>query len=562
VDHRSQQLTPPTASPLDFEDTKKMSQQVKDAPRAGTPASRYGLDVHGLDPTRPVHWNLSPVELYEEALRRGEGRMAHMGGFAALTTPHTGRSPNDKFVVRDPSVEERVDWGAVNVPMDPEHFRALREDVVAHLNGRELFVRDARAGEDPDAGINVRVITPNAWHNLFAYNMFLRPAAEDLPGMKPGFTVLHAPEMQADPARHGTRSGTFVAVNFGAGEVLIGGTNYAGEIKKSIFSVLNFLLPDQGILPMHCSANVGEGGDVALFFGLSGTGKTTLSADPDRGLIGDDEHGWGPGGIFNFEGGCYAKVINLSPEAEPEIFRATQMFGTILENVVLTEGERRIAFDDGSITENTRASYPIHYIPNAVLPGRGGHPETIVFLTCDAFGVLPPIARLSHEQAMYHFISGYTAKVAGTERGVTEPKAAFSACFGAPFLPRHPAEYAEMLGRKLAEHGSRVWLVNTGWSGGGYGVGSRMRIAHTRAMVSAALEGRLDTVATQKDPIFGLHVPTEVPGVPGNVLTPRSTWANPDAYDRAALRLAEMFRENFRRYEDRVPEGVAEAGPR
>jgi phosphoenolpyruvate carboxykinase (ATP) len=539
-----------------------MSKQVKDAPQTAINArSRFGLERHGLSPSKTEHWNLSPVQLYEEALQRGEGRMAHMGGFAAVTVPHTGRSPNDRFIVRDSATEETVDWGSVNVPLSSEHYQALRAEVVAHLNGRELFVRDARAGEDPAAGLNVRVITPNAWHNLFAYNMFLRPSPEELEEMEPGFTVLHAPEVEADPARHGTRSSTFVAVNFSAREVLIGGTNYAGEIKKSIFSVLNYMLPDLGILPMHCSANVGEEGDVALFFGLSGTGKTTLSADPERGLIGDDEHGWGPDGVFNFEGGCYAKVINLSAEAEPEIYKATQMFGTILENVVLTEPSREIAFGDGNITENTRASYPIHYIPNAILPGLGGHPEHVIFLTCDAFGVLPPIARLSPDQAMYHFLSGYTAKVAGTERGVTEPKAAFSACFGAPFLPRHPAEYADMLGEKLEEHGSRVWLVNTGWSGGGFGVGNRMKIAHTRAMVRAALLGKLDTVATQEDPVFGLHVPTDVPGVPGNVLTPRSTWADGEAYDAAARKLAGMFRENFQKYADRAPERIRNAGP-
>jgi len=367
--------------------------------------------------------------------------------------------------------------------------------------------------------------------------------------------------MQADPERHGTRSATFVVLDFGNREVLIGGTQYAGEIKKSIFSVLNFLLPAQGLLPMHCSANVGAEGDVALFFGLSGTGKTTLSADPNRGLIGDDEHGWGPHGVFNFEGGCYAKVINLSPEAEPEIYQATQMFGTILENVVLNGTHRDIAFSDGKITENTRASYPIHYIPNAVVPGKGGHPKNVVFLTCDAFGVLPPIARLTAEQAMYHFLSGYTAKVAGTERGVTEPKAAFSTCFGAPFLPRHPAEYATMLGEKLETHGAKVWLVNTGWSGGGYGTGSRMKISHTRAMVNAALSGALDGVETVQDPIFGLHVPKAVPGVPTGVLSPKSTWSDGAAYDRAAHTLAGMFRENFKKYEARASEAVRGAGP-
>jgi phosphoenolpyruvate carboxykinase (ATP) len=523
--------------------------------------SRHGLDLHGLAPTGIVHWNLSPARLYEEALARGEGRIVHMGGFAALTAPHTGRSPSDKFTVREPSSEEDVHWGNVNVPMDPEHYARLKEDVLTHLNGQDLFVRDARAGEDPELGLNVRVVTPSAWHNLFAYNMFLRPDPADLAEMKPGFTVLHAPEMQADPERHGTRSGTFVVVNFADQTVLIGGTRYAGEIKKSIFSVLNHLLPARNILPMHCSANVGPDGDVALFFGLSGTGKTTLSADPERGLIGDDEHAWGPDGVFNFEGGCYAKVIRLSPEGEPEIYQATRMFGTILENVVLDQAGRTIDYDDDSVTENTRASYPIDYIPNAVLPGRGGHPRNVVFLTCDAFGVLPPISRLTPEQAMYHFLSGYTAKVAGTERGVTEPKAAFSACFGAPFLPRHPGVYAEMLGERLREHWARVWLVNTGWSGGGHGAGERIELRYTRSMVRAALAGKLDDVSTRTDPIFGLHVPEAVPEVPPGILDPRGTWSEPGAYDDAARRLAGMFQENFRKYEDGVPAEVKAAGP-
>jgi len=525
-------------------------------------ASGNGLDIHGLDPSQSVHWNLSPAQLYEEALHRGEGELAHMGGFSANTVPHTGRSPNDKYTVRDATTEEDVDWGKVNVPISQAHFEVLRADVVAYLNARELFVRDARAGEDPEAGINVRVVTPSAWHNLFAYNMFLRPSKEELATMYPDFTILHAPGLDAKPERHGTRSTTFVVVNFAAREVLVGGTRYAGEIKKSVFSVLNFLLPGKGILPMHCSANVGPDDDVALFFGLSGTGKTTLSADPDRGLIGDDEHGWGDDGVFNFEGGCYAKVINLSPEAEPEIFQATQMFGTILENVSLDPDDRAIEFSSDRITENTRASYPIHYIPNAVLPGRGSHPRNVIFLTCDAFGVLPPIAVLTPEQAMYHFLSGYTAKVAGTERGVTEPKAAFSSCFGAPFLPRHPGVYAKMLGEKIKEHDARVWLVNTGWSGGGYGVGSRIKLAHTRAMVGAALAGTLDGVETREDPRFGLRIPVAVPNVPDTLLTPRDTWENGAAYDRAAEKLAEMFRENFEQYADQVSEEVKNAGPR
>jgi len=478
-----------------------------------------------------------------------------------VTAPHTGRSPNDRFVVRDEHTEDVVDWGKVNVPVTPEHYDVLRADVVEFLNARDLFVQDARAGEDATHGINVRVISESAWHSLFAYNMFLRLDASERDGFEPQFTVLHAPHFKASPERHGTRSETAIMVNFTRREVLVAGTRYAGEIKKSIFSVLNHLLPAAGVLPMHCSANIGEDGDVALFFGLSGTGKTTLSADASRGLIGDDEHGWSEEGVFNFEGGCYAKTIRLSPEGEPEIYQSTQMFGTILENVVLDEDTREIDFDDGSITENTRASYPIHYIPNAVLPSRGGQPQNVVFLTADAFGVLPPISRLTPEQAMYHFLSGYTAKVAGTERGVTEPSATFSACFGAPFLPRHPGVYAKMLGEKLREHGAKVWLVNTGWSGGGHGVGSRMKLGYTRAMVNAALAGALDAVEFEADPVFGLEVPTSVPGCPDDVLNPRETWADGAAYDAAAGKLAQMFKANFERFADQVSDGVKAAGP-
>jgi phosphoenolpyruvate carboxykinase (ATP) len=455
-----------------------------------------------------------------------------------------------------------VDWGKVNVPVSPEHFAALRTDVVAYLNDHELYVHDARAGEDATHGINVRVISESAWHSLFAYNMFLRLSAEERVDFEPGFTVLHAPHLKADPARHGVNSETAIMVNFTAREVVVCGTRYAGEIKKSIFSVLNHMLPEAGVLPMHCSANIGPEGDTALFFGLSGTGKTTLSADASRGLIGDDEHGWSEEGTFNFEGGCYAKTIRLSPEGEPEIYQATQMFGTILENVILSEATREIDFEDGSITENTRASYPIHYIPNAVLPSRGGHPDNVVFLTADAFGVLPPISRLTPEQAMYHFLSGYTAKVAGTERGVTEPQATFSACFGGPFLPRHPGVYAKMLGEKLREHGAKVWLVNTGWSGGGHGVGSRMKLSHTRAMVNAALAGDLDGAEYVTNEIFGLDVPTAVPGVPAEVLSPRSTWADGEAYDASATKLAEMFKANFEKFADQVGDEVKAAGPK
>jgi phosphoenolpyruvate carboxykinase (ATP) len=524
-------------------------------------AHDQGLELHGLEPTRDVHWNLTPPELIEAALVRHEGRLTSRGAFAAVTAPHTGRAPNDKFLVRDASTEADVDWGAVNVPMTPEHFAALEEDVIAYLNERELFVRDARAGADPDFGINVRMVTTSAWSNLFASNMFLRPPPEELAGMRPDFTILHAPELEADPARHGTRSAAVIALSFSRRTVLIAGTRYAGEIKKSVFSVLNHLLPAQGVLPMHCSANVGQDGDVALFFGLSGTGKTTLSADPERQLVGDDEHGWSPRGVFNFEGGCYAKTIRLSPEGEPEIYAATKMFATILENVVLDEATREIDFDDASITENTRASYPLHYIPNVVAGGQAGHPSTVVFLTADAFGVLPPIARLTPEQAMYHFLSGYTAKVAGTERGVTEPKATFSACFGAPFLPRHPGVYATMLGERLREHGSRVWLVNTGWTGGPFGTGSRMSLKHTRAMVRAALAGELNGVETVADPVFGMAVPVAVRHVPSDVLQPRGTWADPRAYDAQASELVDMFRRNFEKYASGVAPEVRDAGP-
>ncbi len=537
-----------------------MERQDGEVTVSGRPSAK-GLDAHGLEPRRTVHWNAPPADLYEHALARSEGRLAHMGAFTAGTAPHTGRSPNDKFIVREPTSEEAVDWGEVNRGIGEEEYRLLLEGVSAYLNDEDLFVRDVRAGADPSVGLNVRVVTPSAWHSLFAYNMFLRPGPEELQAMEPDFTVLHAPGFTADPDRHGTRSGTFIVVNFREGVVLIGGTQYAGEIKKSIFSVLNHILPEQGVLPMHCSANVGDNGDVALFFGLSGTGKTTLSADPERGLIGDDEHGWSDQGIFNFEGGCYAKVIRLSREAEPEIFQATRMFGTILENVVLDEDSREILYDSEEITENTRASYPIEYIPNAVIPGRAGHPRNVIFLTADAFGVLPPISRLTPAQAMYHFLSGYTAKVAGTERGVTEPKATFSACFGAPFLPRHPSVYSRMLGERLRSHDVSAWLVNTGWTGGGYGAGRRMDLPHTRAMIRAALGGELDGVDVEEDPVFGLPVPVEVPGVPSEVLRPRQTWDDPVAYDRQAEKLAKMFAENFKKYAPEVSDEIRNAGP-
>ena len=524
--------------------------------------SMHGLGAQGLAPTGALHWNLVMPELVQAAVRRGEGELADMGPFVAVTAPHTGRSPNDKFIVREPSSEPDVDWGRVNQPLDPRHFDALLADVQRHLNAeRELFVQDLYCGADPAHRLAVRYVTPNAWHAAFVRNMFIRPSLSDLAAFAANFTVLHAPEYEAEPARHGTRSSTFIVVNIARRMILIGGTRYAGELKKSMFTIMNYLLPKEGVLSMHCSANTGASGDTTLFFGLSGTGKTTLSADPERALIGDDEHGWSEQGVFNFEGGCYAKVINLSAEGEPDIFRTTQMFGTILENVVL-DPLKRVRFEDQSITETTRASYPIHYIPNHVASGRGGHPRNVVFLTADAFGVLPPIACLTPAQAMYYFLSGYTAKVAGTERGVTEPQATFSACFGAVFLVWHPTKYAEMLGELLTRHDSRVWLVNTGWSGGAYGTGKRMKLTHTRAMVRAALAGQLDDVATTTDPTFGLKVPQAVPGVPTKIMNARSTWPDGAAYDAQARKLADMFRKNFERFGDAVSGRVRAAGPK
>jgi len=509
-----------------------------------------------------VHRNLTPSQLYEHAVRRREGVLTASGPFAAITSPHTGRSPNDKFIVQEPSSSDHIWWGKVNQPIAPAHYERLKTDVEAHLQGQELFVRDVYAGADPSYRLPIRFVTPNAWHALFVYNMFLRPADGDLSRFKPGFHVLHAPELLADPAIHGTRSGTFIVINLAERTILIGGTRYAGELKKSIFSILNYLLPRQGVLSMHCSANVGSGGDCALFFGLSGTGKTTLSADPERQLIGDDEHGWSDHGIFNFEGGCYAKVIRLSRDSEPEIYATTEMFGTVLENVDVDPETGAIDLHSQRITENTRASYPIHYIPNHVPEGMAGHPRHVIFLTCDAFGVMPPIAKLTPQQAMYHFLSGYTAKVAGTERGVTEPKETFSACFGAPFLPLRPGVYAKMLGDRIARREVRCWLVSTGWTGGPYGVGQRMKLAHTRTMIRAALAGELDRVPTRRDPVFGVEVPQRVSGVPDQVLDPRRTWTDAAAYDQQAHKLAELFRKNFEQFVDDVPAAVREAGPK
>jgi len=539
-----------------------MATEIKPQRTEAARESSIGLARQGLAPRGEVHWNLVAPELFKAAARRDEGEFADAGPFVAITTPHTGRSPNDKFVVKEPASEKDVDWGKVNQPISVEKYQLLLTDVRRYLNeSGELFVEDLYCGADQAYRLSVRYVSPNAWHMAFVRNMFIRPELTDLPTFDPNFTVLHAPEFQAEPARHGTRTGTFIVLNVAERTILIGGTRYAGELKKSMFTVMNYLLPKQGVLSMHCSANIGKAGDTALFFGLSGTGKTTLSADPNRGLIGDDEHGWSAEGIFNFEGGCYAKVINLSPESEPDIYRTTQMFGTVLENVVLDPATKSVKFADQSITENTRASYPLHYIRNYVEGGRGGHPHNVVFLTADAFGVLPPIAKLTPQQAMYYFLSGYTAKVAGTERGVSEPQPTFSACFGAAFLVLHPTRYASMLGELLREHRSNVWLINTGWSGGPYGTGKRIKLAYTRAIVNAALAGEIDDVARQVDPFFGLATPVEVKGVPTGVLNPRRTWPDANAYDAQAKKLAGMFRENFGKFGN-VDPAIKNAGPK
>ncbi len=506
--------------------------------------------------------NLSAPVLYEEAVRRQEGIIAAEGPLVCRTGQHTGRSPNDKFIVREPSSEQNIAWNNVNRAMSPAHFDVLYRDMVASLAGRDLFVRKCCGGADPQFRLPIRVITEYAWHSLFARNLFLADDRQDDARVDAErFTIIDSPSFKASPERHGTASEVVIALNFARRLVLIGGTSYAGEIKKSVFSILNYLLPLRGVLAMHCSANVGPAGDVALYFGLSGTGKTTLSSEAHRRLIGDDEHGWSDRGVFNFEGGCYAKTIKLSQEAEPQIYATTRRFGTVLENVVVDDASRALDLDDGRFTENTRAAYPIEFIENVVREGQAGHPTHIVMLTADAFGVLPPIARLSPEAAMYHFLSGYTAKVAGTEKGVTEPKATFSACFGAPFLPLPAARYARMLGEKIARHRARVWLVNTGWTGGAYGTGSRMKISLTRAMIRGALSGALDDVAFGRDPVFNLDVPLACPDVPAAVLQPRQTWADAAAYDASAAVLARMFRENFQKFDADVSPEVKAAGP-
>ncbi|NWF68931.1 MAG: phosphoenolpyruvate carboxykinase (ATP) [Chloroflexi bacterium] len=526
-------------------------------------SSHYGLENHGFRGLGVEYWNLSTPALYEHAVRNREGLVAHMGPLVARTGTHTGRSPNDKFVVRDALTDKDIWWGKVNRPFDSDAFEKLRARLLAYFQNKDVYVQDCFAGADPRYRLPIRVITQQAWHSLFARTMFLKAKPEELAHHVPEFTVIHAPFFQASPEVDNTLSPTFILLDFTRKIVLIGGTEYAGEIKKSIFTVLNYTLPRLGVLSMHCSANYGsDPDDVALFFGLSVTGKTTLSADPNRMLIGDDEHGWSDHGVFNFEGGCYAKVIRLSKEGEPDIYETTRRFGTVLENVAMDNHTRRLDLDSDLFTENTRAAYSIENIPNADKTGMCGHPKNIVFLTADAFGVMPPLAKLTTEQAMYHFISGYTAKVAGTEKGVKEPSSTFSACFGAPFLPLHPAVYAQLLRQKLNQHKAQVWLINTGWTGGPYGVGRRMSLPHTRAIVSAVLSGALKDVELRQDPTFGFMVPLRAPDVPADILDPRNTWHDKAAYDAKAADLARQFRENFETFADQAGADVLAGGPK
>ncbi|NMB94953.1 MAG: phosphoenolpyruvate carboxykinase (ATP) [Flexilinea flocculi] len=524
---------------------------------------KYGLENYGIKNAGKIYWNAQPAILIAEALKRGEGVLSPEGAIMASTGAHTGRSPKDKFIVDNGTEEEKgIDWTSVNVKISPENYEKIYQKMLGYVQGKDLFVADLEAGADETYRLPIRVITEYAWSNLFANNLFLRPDLSKRPDQIPGFTVICVPGLEAIKGEDGTNSGTFIIVNFLKKIVLIGGSAYAGEIKKSIFSVMNFILPMKGVMTMHCSANVGKDGDTALFFGLSGTGKTTLSSDPERLLIGDDEHGWSDTGIFNFEGGCYAKMIKLSQEHEPLIWNAVHRFSAVLENCVYDEINHEIDFDDDSITENTRGAYPIYFIDGIVPEGHAGHPKNVFMLTADASGVLPPISRLTQEQAMYYFMSGYTSKLAGTETGITEPQPSFSTCFGQPFLPLHPSVYAEMLGKKIAEHDSKVWLLNTGWSGGPYGVGSRFKLPYTRAFVRAALTGAFDAVEFEKEPFFGLEIPTSCPGVPSEVLNPRDTWADKAAYDEAAKKLAAAFVKNFAKYEARTSKAIIDAGPK
>ena len=523
---------------------------------------RFGLTDQGIATSAEIHWNLQTAPLVEAAVQRGEGQLAKDGPLVVRTGKHTGRSANDKFTVRDAETENTVWWGKSNKPMEPEAFAALKADFLEHLKARDtLFVADLFGGSQPEHRVNVRVVNEYAWHNLFIRTMLVRPEASELAGFVPEFTIIDLPSFRANPERHGCRSETVIAVNFTEKLILIGGTEYGGEMKKSVFGILNYLLPVDGIMPMHCSANIGPNGDTAVFFGLSGTGKTTLSADPNRTLIGDDEHGWSDTAVFNFEGGCYAKMIRLSAESEPEIYATTKRFGTVLENVVMDPETRELDLDSAEYAENSRGAYPIDFIPNSSEENMGPVPKNIVMLTADAFGVLPPIAKLTPDQAMYHFLSGYTAKVAGTEIGVTEPEATFSTCFGAPFMPRHPSIYGNLLKERIAKGHVDCWLVNTGWTGGKYGVGKRMPIKATRTLLNAALDGSLKNATFRKDPNFGFDVPVEMPGIT-NILDPRSTWDDKAEYDRTAAKLVDLFIENFAQFEDQVDEGVRQAAPK
>ena len=522
-----------------------------------------GLEEHGIFNAGAIHWNLPTSRLYEESMRRGESEMVHLGPLSVNTGQHTGRSPHDRFIVKESSSESNIWWSKTNVAITPEKFDAIHAKVLAYCQGRDLFVQNVYAGADADNRMSVRVINEKAWHNIFIRNMFIQIRdPKELANHKPEFTIIGMPGFHADPEIDGTKSETFILVNIAKKIVLIGGSAYGGEMKKSIFTVLNYLLPQKGVLSMHCSANVGPDGDSALFFGLSGTGKTTLSADTKRGLIGDDEHGWSDNGIFNFEGGCYAKVIRLSKEAEPEIYECTRMFGTVLENVVVDPETRRIDLDDDKFTENTRASYPLTYIPNTVRSGTADHPKTLIMLTCDAFGVMPPVAKLTRDEAVYHFLSGYTAKVAGTERGIDEPRATFSTCFGAPFMILRPTVYAKLLGARIEGHDVSCWLVNTGWIGGAYGVGSRVSIKATRAIIHAILDGRLEKLPMRQDPHFGFQVPTECPDVDAKILDPRGTWTDTAEFDKIASSLANDYIENFKIFADDVTAEVLAAGPK
>jgi phosphoenolpyruvate carboxykinase (ATP) len=520
------------------------------------------LAEKGLHPQKPVHYQLTPSELTEQTVQRGEGKLNDTGALVVNTGEFTGRSPKDKFTVKDAITENTVHWNDFNIPIDAAYFDKMEQQLTNYLSEKEIWVRDCYACADPAFRLNIRVINENPWSNLFAYNMFLRPTETELDNFKPEWHIIQAPGFKADAIEHGTRQHNFAIVSFTKKTILIGGTGYTGEIKKGIFTILNYILPqEKNVLSMHCSANMGEDGDTAIFFGLSGTGKTTLSADPKRHLIGDDEHGWTDDGVFNFEGGCYAKTIDLNKETEPEIFRAIRS-GALVENVGFLPGTNMIDFSCKSITENTRVSYPLSFISNALEPSIGKTPKNIFFLTADAYGILPPISRLSAGQAMYQFISGYTAKVAGTEAGITEPKATFSACFGAPFLPLHPGKYAEMLGEKMKKHNVNVWMINTGWSGGPYGIGQRMKLAYTRAMITAALEGKLDNVEFEAHPVFGMMMPKECPGVPAEILNPRNTWADKTAYDERAKWLAEHFIKNFTKYATGVNQEILDAAPK